>query len=95
MIFLPYLANTTGWIVTEMGRQPWVVYGLLLTTDGVSPSVSAASVWFTGIGFTLVYGLLAGVAFFLIHKFARPGVPPSPPAPESDDSKKPQDAWAY
>lgn len=95
MIFLPYLANTAGWIVTEMGRQPWVVYGLLLTTDGVSPSVSAASVWFTGIGFTLVYGLLAGVAFFLIHKFARPGVPPPDPAPESDDSKKPHDAWAY
>jgi cytochrome bd ubiquinol oxidase subunit I len=74
LMFLPYLANTAGWIVTEMGRQPWVVYGLLLTADGVSPTVSNASVWVTTVGFTLLYGFLAGVAVFLIHKFAKPGV---------------------
>jgi cytochrome bd ubiquinol oxidase subunit I len=95
LIFLPYIANTTGWLVTEMGRQPWVVYGLLRTADGVSPMVSAGSVLFTTVGFTLIYGLLAGVAVFLIHKFARPGVATTDPAVESGDDKKRQDAWAY
>lgn len=72
MIFLPFFANTAGWTVTEMGRQPWVVYGLLLTEDGVSPAVAEASVWTTVGGFTVLYGILAAVHFALIYKFARP-----------------------
>jgi hypothetical protein len=47
---------------------------LLLTANGVSPTVTNASVWVTTVGFTLLYGFLAGVAVFLIHKFAKPGV---------------------
>lgn len=74
VMFLPLLANTLGWIVTEMGRQPWIVYGLLLTRDGVSPNVSAASMLLTTVLFTLIYGLLAAVAVFLIHRYAKPGV---------------------
>ncbi len=62
-----------GWTVTELGRQPWVVYGLMRTEDGVSPSVGAASIWISMIGFTLVYALLAAVGFFLMHRYARPG----------------------
>lgn len=75
VMFLPLVANSLGWIVTEMGRQPWVVYGLMLTRDGVSPNVSSGSMLLTTIVFTLVYGLLAAVAVYLVHRFAKPGVP--------------------
>jgi cytochrome bd ubiquinol oxidase subunit I len=75
VMFLPLLANSLGWIITEMGRQPWVVYGLMLTRDGVSPNVSSGSMLMTTIAFTLIYGILAAVAVYLILRFARPGVP--------------------
>jgi len=75
VMFLPLLANSLGWIVAEMGRQPWVVYGLMLTQDGVSPNVSSGSLLLTTIVFTLLYGILAAVAVYLVHRFARPGVP--------------------
>jgi len=75
VMFLPLLANSLGWIVTEMGRQPWIVYGLMLTQDGVSPNVSRGSMLLTTIVFTLLYGILAAVAVYLVHRFARPGVP--------------------
>jgi len=75
IMFLPLLANSLGWIVAEMGRQPWVVYGLMLTRDGISPNVSAGSMLLTTIVFTIIYGLLAAVAVYLVHKFAKPGVP--------------------
>jgi cytochrome bd ubiquinol oxidase subunit I len=70
-LFLPYLANTAGWIMTEMGRQPWIVYGLLKTSLGVSPSVSAGAVLFSLITFTLVYGALMVVDVYLLARFAR------------------------
>ncbi|HEX2864439.1 MAG TPA: cytochrome ubiquinol oxidase subunit I, partial [Deinococcales bacterium] len=69
-LFLPYLANTTGWIITEMGRQPWIVYGLQKTASGVSPSVAASSVLVTMIGFTLLYAVLAVADFYLLSRFA-------------------------
>ncbi len=70
-IALPYLANTTGWILTEMGRQPWIVYGLMQTSQGVSPTVSAGMVLFSVVGFTLLYGALMVVDAYLLVKFAR------------------------
>jgi cytochrome d ubiquinol oxidase subunit I len=78
-LFLPYFANTAGWIVTEMGRQPWIVWGLLLTSDGVSPNVSAALVWTSLIGFTLLYAALVVVNVYLLRKYARevPGEGPA------------------
>jgi len=75
IMFLPLLANSLGWIVAEMGRQPWLVQGLMLTRDGVSPNVSSGSMLLTTIVFTLIYGLLAAVAVYLVHRFAKPGVP--------------------
>ena len=75
VMFLPLVANSLGWIVTEMGRQPWVVYGLMQTRDGISPNVTAGEMALTTIIFTLIYGILAAVAVFLIHRFAKPGVP--------------------
>ncbi len=70
-LFLPYLANSTGWIMTEMGRQPWIVYGVLKTTLGVSPSVNAGTVLFSLIMFTLVYGGLMAADVFLLVRYAK------------------------
>jgi cytochrome bd ubiquinol oxidase subunit I len=74
VMFLPLAANSLGWIVAEMGRQPWIVQDLMLTRDGVSPNVTAGEMLLTTAGFVLIYSILAGVAVFLIHKFAKPGV---------------------
>ena len=73
-IALPYIGNTTGWIFTEMGRQPWLVFGVLKTTEGVSPNVSPAMILTTLIIFIVLYGILAVVDVFLLSKFARQGV---------------------
>ncbi len=70
---LPYIATQLGWLVAEIGRQPWIVYGLLKTSDAVSKSVSATQVVVSLIGFTLVYGLLAVVDIYLLTKYARKG----------------------
>ncbi|HZD78852.1 MAG TPA: cytochrome ubiquinol oxidase subunit I [Actinomycetota bacterium] len=70
-IALPIAANLLGWTFTEMGRQPWVVYGLLKTSAAGSPSVGTAFVLATLIGFTLIYGLLAGIDVFLLAKYSR------------------------
>lgn len=72
-IGLPYLANTTGWLLTEMGRQPWVVYGLMKTADAVSPSVTVGMVLTSLIGFTLVYGGLMAADLYLLVKYAKAG----------------------
>jgi cytochrome bd ubiquinol oxidase subunit I len=70
-IALPYIANASGWLLTELGRQPWVVYGVMKTESAVSPSVSAPMVLTSLIVFTLLYGALAGVDGFLLAKYAR------------------------
>lgn len=72
-IALPYLANTTGWMMTELGRQPWVVFGLMKTADAASPSVTAGMVLTTLIVFTLVYGALMVADIYLLRKFAMAG----------------------
>ncbi|MEW6060137.1 MAG: cytochrome ubiquinol oxidase subunit I [Actinomycetota bacterium] len=76
-IVLPLAANILGWTVTEMGRQPWVVYGLLKTRDAVSPSVGATFVLVTLIGFTLIYGVLAAVDVYLLARFSKAGPAPA------------------
>jgi cytochrome d ubiquinol oxidase subunit I len=70
-IALPYLANTTGWILTEIGRQPWIVFGVMKTESAVSPNVNAASVLITLVVFTLLYGALAVVDIYLLAKYAK------------------------
>ena len=76
--FLPILANSFGWIFTESARQPWVVFGLFKTADGVSPGVSAGSVLFTMITFTLLYGVLAVIEFGLMVRTIKVGTDMSP-----------------
>ncbi|MNZ77424.1 Cytochrome bd ubiquinol oxidase subunit 1 [compost metagenome] len=73
-IFLPYIANSAGWIMTEVGRQPWIVFGLQKTEDGVSPLVTSGMVATSLIGFTIVYGILAAAFIYLVVHFARKGV---------------------
>ncbi|MGC9335050.1 MAG: cytochrome ubiquinol oxidase subunit I [Anaerolineae bacterium] len=70
---LPYLANTAGWVLTEVGRQPWIVFGLMRTEDAVSPGVPAGTVLFSLVIFTLLYGLLMGADAYLLARFARQG----------------------
>jgi cytochrome bd ubiquinol oxidase subunit I len=72
-ILLPYLANTTGWLLTEMGRQPWVVVGLMKTAVAGSPILSGGTVLTSLIGFTLVYGALMAADLYLLFKHAKAG----------------------
>jgi cytochrome d ubiquinol oxidase subunit I len=71
---LPYIANLLGWTVAEVGRQPWIVYGVLKTADAVSRSISTGQVVASLIGFVLLYGLLGALDIYLLAKFARQGV---------------------
>jgi cytochrome d ubiquinol oxidase subunit I len=77
--FLPLLAISLGWIFTETARQPWAVFGLIKTADGVSPSVAAGNVAITMIGFTLLYGILAVIEFGLIIRTIKVGPTPDEP----------------
>jgi cytochrome d ubiquinol oxidase subunit I len=84
-IVLPYAANTAGWLLTELGRQPWIVFGQQLTVSAVSPNVSPAAVLFSLVVFTLLYGALMAVDFYLLNKFAKDerGLGESPAQPEA------------
>lgn len=80
----PYIANTAGWLTAELGRQPWVVYGLQRTAEGSSPQVSTGNVVFTLLGFMGVYTLLGILFLFLfvalVIKGPRPGPSTAPGA---------------
>ncbi|GAB3706376.1 cytochrome ubiquinol oxidase subunit I [Mariniluteicoccus flavus] len=73
--FFPLFANSFGWIFTEMGRQPWVVFGVMPTSAGVSPGVSPGMVLFSLVMFTLVYGALAVVEVGLFLKYIKADLP--------------------
>ncbi|OLL86551.1 Cytochrome d ubiquinol oxidase subunit I [Pseudonocardia sp. Ae263_Ps1] len=95
----PFAANSAGWIFTETGRQPWVVFGVLRTADGVSPSVGGATVLTSLVVLTLLYGVLAVVEVVLLVRAVRAGPPaagtpvgdgaPAGPAPEPDPAEPP------
>jgi cytochrome d ubiquinol oxidase subunit I len=65
---LPYIANTAGWLTTELGRQPWLVYGWMRTPEGYSRSVHAGNGLFTLLGFMGLYALLAILFLFLMNR---------------------------
>ncbi|MBW2326035.1 MAG: cytochrome ubiquinol oxidase subunit I [Deltaproteobacteria bacterium] len=73
---LPYIAIELGWVVAEVGRQPWIVYGLMKTSDAVSP-IAGSQVLISLIAFILVYGLLGATGFYLIYKNAKKGPEPA------------------
>jgi len=88
-ISLPYLANTAGWILTEIGRVPWVVFGLLKIPEGISPTVPGSFVLTSLVLFTLIYAALMAADVYLLAKYARIGPPPitdepSQPAPDAE-----------
>jgi cytochrome d ubiquinol oxidase subunit I len=72
-LVFPYLANASGWILTEMGRQPWIVYGLLKVQDAVSPNLTTLDLLISLIGYTVVYGSLAVAMVKLMKKYAIAG----------------------
>jgi cytochrome d ubiquinol oxidase subunit I len=72
-VLLPQIANQTGWFAAEMGRQPWVVYGLLRTSDALSVAVNANQVVFSLIMFTVIYLILFGLFIYLLDKKIRKG----------------------
>jgi cytochrome bd ubiquinol oxidase subunit I len=76
---LPYIANTAGWMTAELGRQPWLIYGLMRTAHGVSPQVGAGNAWFTLIGFMGLYTVLGILWLFLVYQEIEHG-------PEPDDA---------
>ena len=73
-IALPFIANSTGWIFTEVARQPWIVFGLQKTADAVSPTVGAGMVLFSLIAYTLIYALLMVADVVLLRKYSEVGV---------------------
>ncbi len=78
---LPYIANTAGWMTAEIGRQPWVVYGLMRTSDGYSKYVSAGNSLFTLLGFMGMYSLLSILWIVLVYRIIETG--PAAPEPQS------------
>jgi cytochrome d ubiquinol oxidase subunit I len=85
-IALPYIANSAGWLLTEVGRFPWVVYDLVTLAEGVSNMVTASMVWLSLIGYTLIYSFLIVVTIYLMRKYAQAGpVSTDTASPLSDD----------
>jgi cytochrome bd ubiquinol oxidase subunit I len=72
----PYIANTAGWITAEVGRQPWVIYGLMRTEAGLSPQVSSGNAWFTLLGFMGMYTVLSILFLFLVYRVIEQGPEP-------------------
>jgi cytochrome d ubiquinol oxidase subunit I len=77
---LPYIANTAGWLTAELGRQPWLVYGLMLTADGYSKNVSAGNGMFTLLGFMGMYLMLGLLFVFLVRREIEEGPMTEPTA---------------
>jgi cytochrome d ubiquinol oxidase subunit I len=83
-VVLPFLMNTAGWFLTESGRQPWLVQGLLLTKNGISPTVSVTWLWISLIAFIALYGTLGTVDLLLMLRYSREQLPA--PREEADTS---------
>jgi cytochrome bd ubiquinol oxidase subunit I len=78
MVILPFLINTAGWLLTESGRQPWIVQGIMLTKNGISPSVSTAYLVISLTVFVLLYGTLGTVDLLLMLRYSRKELAPAP-----------------
>jgi len=93
---LPFIANTAGWVFTEMGRQPWIVQGLLRTNQANSPAVSTREVVVTLVGYTVIYGALIIVAGGLFVREVREGADtPFEKPPSGDEERDPDLSLAY
>jgi cytochrome d ubiquinol oxidase subunit I len=81
-IAFPYIAATAGWVLTEMGRQPWIVQGLLLTKNANSPAVGTTWLGISLGFFIALYVLLGVVDFVLMRRYAKPTAAPPTPTTE-------------
>jgi cytochrome bd ubiquinol oxidase subunit I len=70
-VLLPFFINTAGWMLTENGRQPWIVQGLMKTANGVSPSVSATDIWISLVVFVLIFAVLGVADAWLMLRYGR------------------------
>jgi cytochrome d ubiquinol oxidase subunit I len=93
-ILLPFVSNATGWMLTEVGRQPWIVQGLMRTEQGVSPNLTTTDLWISLIGFTALYLALIIADLYLLWKYGSTASPsadviqlPEPPAEDSELQK--------
>src|ERR1700722_18039056 len=91
-VALPYLATTMGCIFTELGRQPWTVFGLMTTAQSVSPGVTLSSVIISLTTFTLLYAGLAAIAWWLIVRHVKAGAPGQA---EHPDGAEPLPVFSY
>jgi cytochrome d ubiquinol oxidase subunit I len=91
-VFLPFLMNTGGWLLTESGRQPWIVQGIMLTKTGLSTSVSVTELWISLIAFVALYVTLGAVDLMLMLRYSRKQLAPAPPPGDAD---KPVPAMTY
>src|SRR5713101_5770766 len=81
---LPFLMNTAGWLLTESGRQPWIVQGIMLTKNGISPSLPTTWIAISLAAFVLVYAVIATIELLLMLKYSRKPLPPPRAAAEED-----------
>src|SRR5204863_8334534 len=79
---LPFAMNTAGWLLTESGRQPWIVQGLMLTKNGISPSLPTTWIAISLAAFVLIYAVIATVDLLLMLTYSRKELPP--PRTETD-----------
>ena len=75
-VVTPFVMNTAGWLLTESGRQPWIVQGLMKTINANSPSVTSTDIWISLIAFVLVYIALGAADLVLMLRYARKGLDP-------------------
>jgi cytochrome d ubiquinol oxidase subunit I len=94
MPLLPLAGNAFGWIFTETGRQPWIVFGLMQTSAGVSPGTTSAEVVTSMSVFTVLYGALAVIEVGLLVRYIRAGLPKVPADSDETDEQRPM-AFAY
>jgi len=90
-VIAPFLMNTAGWLLTESGRQPWIVQGLMLTSAGVSPSTSVGEIVTSLVVYVLLYGALAVVEVTLMLRYARRGLPGKEPEEPPEEGGKPEE----
>jgi cytochrome d ubiquinol oxidase subunit I len=81
---LPFVMNTAGWLLTESGRQPWIVQGIMLTKNGISPTVSTTTIAIGLVVFVLLYAVLATIDLMLMLKYAREPIPPARAEADAD-----------
>ncbi|MBO0814608.1 MAG: cytochrome ubiquinol oxidase subunit I [Actinobacteria bacterium] len=83
-VVLPFLMNTAGWLLTESGRQPWIVQGIMLTKNGISPSLSTTWIAISLAAFVLVYAVIATIELLLMLKYSKKPLPPPRSGAEAD-----------